>query len=709
MKSNILTIFILFVSAITYGQKEGINAQEKNRSTELIRAVLNEDEKLVYELIQRKADLEKQDKYGKTALMWALSTGNSAIINALIKAGASLNKADNEGFTPLMEATMHDLHDIVQYIIQHDPSTIYAKDRYNRTALDIALKMGRKKIIDLLTPLQKRPTLLRSFALGKYDEHQPRAAEKKIVAAFLEQPAIPAAAAPLKTQEKEKKDISARTELDNLNREKLIADARAQIRAFSHKYSVDPITEAIYEKETNQLVSLLQKASRQDINKQDQFGKTPLMWALEQKNIPAVHALINAGANINIADNDKTTPLMEAVRIGKVPLVELLLTQSTRSIDAQDKHGQTALMIAIQLGLYDIVEALLRFGARQDIKNSITGETAHALVIKRLNALDKRIAQAQAVQAKLSEEFGKKIPEKLSESQLQTIREKIESDKEMFEAIEALLDPKLTAVKKVLRAVEQSRFGVRPDLKTALEEIKNPRIRLLAAKKTMPLIYSRDYQIPDAFRAWTSELLKVDPEIINAQDQLGFTPLMWAIYRKNEDAIIYLLERKADTNIRNNLGATALHLAARLHYIPGIQRLLQAGANPNVQDSNGNTPLCIEAKNRISLDGLQLLLQAGADPNIKCFGGETALTIAVMHGYGTNLHAIERLVEAGADPRIKNSEDQTAGDMAQQRNFKQISKVLTKAALEHGLKKKLEIKKDAERIQKLRRAAKAQK
>lgn len=61
-----------------------------------------------------------------------------------------------------------------------------------------------------------------------------------------------------------------------------------------------------------------------------------------------------------------------------------------------------------------------------------------------------------------------------------------------------------------------------------------------------------------------------------------------------------------------------------------IELLLSQGANPNIQDYSGKTPLHIHASSRSDESGeiCEMLLYAGADPTIKDNDGETALDYA---------------------------------------------------------------------------------
>ncbi|MFH1253809.1 MAG: ankyrin repeat domain-containing protein [bacterium] len=68
-------------------------------------------------------------------------------------------------------------------------------------------------------------------------------------------------------------------------------------------------------------------------------------------------------------------------------------------------------------------------------------------------------------------------------------------------------------------------------------------------------------------------------------------PLFYAIEHKHWECIYALTENNKYTNIIGPGKRTALHLAALMGYAKGITVLIQQGANINIRDEEGKTPL----------------------------------------------------------------------------------------------------------------------
>ncbi len=136
-----------------------------------------------------------------------------------------------------------------------------------------------------------------------------------------------------------------------------------------------------------------------------------------------------------------------------------------------------------------------------------------------------------------------------------------------------------------------------------------------------------------------SVLLKahgVPPKDINAQNHMGWTPLVYACRGDNgehPEEILRLLELGADINIQNYKGKTGLHCAAKAGFLKVINLLMEKGANLDATDNNGETPLFEAIRSTIKSSekqraALEALLVKGADPNVKNRKGLTPLQVA---------------------------------------------------------------------------------
>ena len=114
---------------------------------------------------------------------------------------------------------------------------------------------------------------------------------------------------------------------------------------------------------------------------------------------------------------------------------------------------------------------------------------------------------------------------------------------------------------------------------------------------------------------------------VNARDELGATPLMWAAAGNvNTEVITLLLKSGADANARDDYSLTPLIWAVMGSTDPKlITALLEAGADINAGTNSGMTPLMYAAWFNENPEMITLLLKAGADPKSRDSEGKTAL------------------------------------------------------------------------------------
>lgn len=125
----------------------------------------------------------------------------------------------------------------------------------------------------------------------------------------------------------------------------------------------------------------------------------------------------------------------------------------------------------------------------------------------------------------------------------------------------------------------------------------------------------------------------------NPDTPLNFAPpLVDAAYAGYPDVVAALLDAKADANLKNAQGYTALTKACLHGHIEIIKQLIDYGADVNLASTDGATPLLAAAQEG-STESLSLLLGKGANKNVR-FNGRTAVQIAQMRN---NSDAVELL------------------------------------------------------------------
>ena len=137
----------------------------------------------------------------------------------------------------------------------------------------------------------------------------------------------------------------------------------------------------------------------------------------------------------------------------------------------------------------------------------------------------------------------------------------------------------------------------------------------------------------------------------------GDARLVEAVKNNNREAIQRLLKSRADVNVPEADGTTALHWAVRAGAADTVRLLLRAGAKAGAANRYGVTPLSLAATNGDAAT-IEMLVDAGADANGALPEGETALMTASRTG---NPAAVTVLLDHGANV---NAKEQWQGETA---------------------------------------------
>ncbi len=146
------------------------------------------------------------------------------------------------------------------------------------------------------------------------------------------------------------------------------------------------------------------------------------------------------------------------------------------------------------------------------------------------------------------------------------------------------------------------------------------------------------------------DLLKDRDTDVNAREADGATALAHAVYRDHVESVKALLDAGADPDLANDYGITPMNLAMENRSLSMVKLLLGAGADPNAANWSGETLLMTAARTGFA-DAMEVLLDAGADVNAQDpRRHQTALMWAISFGYP---EGAKTLVEHGADVNAK--------------------------------------------------------
>ncbi|XP_076235051.1 uncharacterized protein LOC143179622 [Calliopsis andreniformis] len=147
------------------------------------------------------------------------------------------------------------------------------------------------------------------------------------------------------------------------------------------------------------------------------------------------------------------------------------------------------------------------------------------------------------------------------------------------------------------------------------------------------------------------------PELVNAPDAEGHTPLHLAVIAGDTQLVAVLLANGADVNAKDLEGHSVLHWATVCGEAECVRLVLAAGARPSTPDLRGGSPLHYAAQccgaaataelavpKKVGLKVLQTLLEFGADVNAKDEDGRQPILWAASAG---SVEAVLALSRAG--------------------------------------------------------------
>ncbi|KAJ5738251.1 Mg2+ transporter protein CorA-like/Zinc transport protein ZntB [Penicillium malachiteum] len=564
-------------------------AEEKNDSGRngLLCAAIDGNVSIVEYLMKTPAMMKPRDESGDSAFTLACYFGHLPVVKELIaNTPEVLKEADNDGRTGLLCAAWNDKLEIVQYLINDKDAKFDDQDESGFTVLHLASHRGNVGMVKSI--LQKSTSLL------------------EITSVYGQTPLLSAA--------EESKPAVAQILLQNG------ADIKHQNNQKDtalHIASRDGSTE---------LARALIESSKDPLEIRNASHQTPLLTAVTNKHYDIVDILLGAGANINAQDDNGRTALSFAAEHGNQSLVKTLVGEKKAILDIQDNSTKTALLLAVENGSPEIVSFLLQAAEnkQRDAVNLLLksgadlwtkDEDAWTVFHYAARSGDLEIVQELLTQnpsfSKEQNNLGQTglviAANNLQSSVVDFLfnhENENHSEDEGFAVLTyAITEGHLDLTKSILQRFSRlaSRKNESGDV-PLFTAIKSKELDVIEYILTVNVdLGIKDGRGSNLLHCATKNglldtmkfLLTQKPDLINERDSDsgGRTPLTIAIW-KNEDSLIsLLLQNKANVNVQDDSGDTALHSACRFSSPEIVQKLIEAGAEPTTTGEYDSTPL----------------------------------------------------------------------------------------------------------------------
>jgi ankyrin repeat protein len=557
-------------------------------------------------LIDNHGPVDERDFIGSTPLILAVQSGNLSTVNLLLSRNAAVDLTDASMRSPLWWAAYYGYDDIVESLVRRD-AKIDSANADKLTPLYIAVERANTSTAKLLLKNGANP-----FYVSKYYNTV----------------------------------LSKAIALDNYEICKACLDSSSHSLP-SETVLIDALNIAIDRNRKECFDILISRIK--NVNQLNSYGNSPLERALLLRDSAFLQSLYDHGLNLDVRVEDKTLgekALLVGVEYNSLQMVQTLLDRHVNP-NICDSQGRSALCLAVRQSP-KMVEMLLRSGA--DPKSTDKeGKTVYDYAKDNPDILV--VLNSQPTQSSVSGSIKTEKKPDLTMAKFDLI---LACQKGFVDEVRSLLgqgaDPNvknasgwpvlvLAAAKgqtEIVRALLENHADVNAtgvgdwtalmqaaghDQAAIVQMLIDHGVNMLQENNWNKTAYdiARDRNCRSAMKLF---------------EQAGITRLdgrllITATGLSSVETMMYLLENGANVDGIDGQGRSALFEAADLHVESGdnldvMKTLFKYGANPNLRDHDGFTPIIDALRNYQAVKIVSLLLDHGADPDIAISSGDTS-------------------------------------------------------------------------------------
>ncbi|CAB0043447.1 unnamed protein product [Trichogramma brassicae] len=557
--------------------------------------------------------LDLQDQFGNTPLHLALLNVHKKMVELLLRRGASPHLANKEGSTPLqIICTSVDCADDLAEMFfelcneQQLKVIVDARDKSGKTPLRLALECGNKKAIELLLRSGADPNLV---------------------------------------------DKNGSTLLHL-------------------------ICEKGKNEEMVEILKIFLGCRVVRVDARDKLGRTPLHITVGPGYGSMTALLLRRGASPNVADKGLTPLHTMCARHRDDSYLKSFLDVCDQverwvRIDARDQSGRTPLQLAVNEDNKKVARLLLRRGADPDLVDAKGSTLLHAICQKPSNYQYAFLK----ILFEVSDELGKSVDVDARDGSGRTALRLTLDFYGCTKATELLLkrgaDPSLAVEdgSTLLHVISRSNSDNINLVKVLFEMSDKLEIDARDKRGDTPLVLALAHR-----QKRLASLLLTKGANPNLACNKGLTPLhLIGCYTDDGDNFIETFfvfwdkqQRTARVDVKDEMGGTPLLRAVKLGKKKVVRKLLERGANPNLANDDGVTPLHLIGKYTDDDDLLQMFFdnwtaRVDVQDNVRSKSTPRTSWVIPLHLALDDRHykVAELLLRRGVDINIANNDGST--------------------------------------------------